>query len=86
MEDNKVIDETDCILQSPANATRLLESIEEDEKDSIKEISIKSLLKPHKQRTFGLLKDKIKLLDDFGELDDEITELFTDQSARIPSC
>jgi prevent-host-death family protein len=32
--------------------------------------------KPKKQRTFGLLKDKIKLPDDFGELDDEISELF----------
>jgi len=32
--------------------------------------------KPKKQRTFGLLKDKIKLPDDFDELDDEISELF----------
>ena len=32
--------------------------------------------KPKKQRTFGLLKDKIKLPQDFGELDDEISELF----------
>ena len=78
MEDNKVIDETDYLLQSPENARRLLESIEDFEKDSIKKISINSLLKPHKQRTFGLLKDKIKLPDYFGELDDEITELFTD--------
>jgi hypothetical protein len=78
MEDNEVIDETDYLLQSPVNARRLLESIEEVEKDSIKVISINSLLKPHKQRTFGLLKDKIKLPDDFRELDDEITELFTD--------
>ena len=31
---------------------------------------------PKKQRTFGLLKDKIKFPDDFGELDDEISELF----------
>jgi hypothetical protein len=78
MEDNEVIDETDYLLQSPVNARRLLESIEEVEKASIKVISINSLLKPHKQRTFGLLKDKIKLPDDFRELDDEITELFTD--------
>ena len=44
----------------------------------MKEVSIDSLLKSHKQRNFGLLKDTIKLPDDFGELDDEITELFTD--------
>ena len=37
-----------------------------------------SLLKPHKERNFGLLKDNIKLPEDFGELDDEITEWFTD--------
>jgi hypothetical protein len=78
MKGKEVINETDYLLQSPANAKRLLESIEEVEKDSIKVISINSLLKPHKQRTFGLLKDKIKLPDDFRELDDEITELFTD--------
>ena len=78
MEDNEVIDETDYLLQSPVNARRLQESIEEVEKASIKEVSINSLLKPHKQRNFGLLKDNIKLPEDFGELDDEITELFTD--------
>ena len=78
MEDNEVIDETDYLLQSPVNARRLLESIEEVEKASIKEVSINSLLKPHKPRNLGLLKDNIKLPKDFGELDDEITELFTD--------
>ena len=78
MEDNEVTGETDYLLRSSANARRLLESIEEVEKASIKEVSINSLLKPHKQRNFGLLKDNIKLPEDFGELDDEITELFTD--------
>ena len=57
---------------------RLQESIEEVEKASIKEVSINSLLKPHKQRNLGLLKDNIKLPEDFGEFDDENTELFTD--------
>jgi hypothetical protein len=65
-------------LRSPANARRLIESIEEVEKASIKEVSINLLLKPHKQRNLGLLKDNIKLPEDFGQLDDEITELFTD--------
>ena len=78
MKGKEVIEETDYLLRSPANARRLLESIEEVEKASIKEVSINSLLKPHKQRNFGLLKDNIKLPEDFGELDDEITELFTD--------
>ena len=78
MEDDEALDDTAYLLQSPANARRLLKSIEEIEKASIKEVSLNSLLKPHKQRNFGLLKDKIKLPDDFGELDDEITELFTD--------
>jgi hypothetical protein len=78
MEDNEVTGETDYLLRSPANAMRLQESIEEVEKASMKEVSINSLLKPHKQRNFGLLKDNIKLPEDFGELDDEITELFTD--------
>ena len=78
MEDNEVTGETDYLLRSPANAMRLQESIEEVEKASMKEVSINSLLKPHKQRNFGLLKDNIKLSEDFGELDDEITELFTD--------
>ena len=78
MEDNEVTGETDYLLRSSANARRLLESIEEVEKASIKEVSINSLLKPHKQRNLGLLKDNIKLPEDFGELDDEITELFTD--------
>ena len=78
MEDNEVTGETDYLLRSPANAMRLQESIEEVEKASIKEVSINSLLKPHKQRNFGLLKDNIKLPEDFGELDDKITELFTD--------
>jgi hypothetical protein len=78
MEDNEELDETTYLLQSPANARRLQESIEEIEKASIKEVSINSLLKPLKQRNFGLLKNNIKLPDDFGELDDEITELFTD--------
>jgi len=78
MEDNEVTGETDYLLRSPANAMRLQESIEEVEKASLKEVSINSLLKPHKQRNFGLLKDNIKLPEDFGELDDEITELFTD--------
>ena len=78
MEDSEVMGETAYILRSPENARRLLKSIEEVEKASIKEVSINSLLKPHKQRNFGLLKDTIKLPDNFGELDDEITELFTD--------
>ena len=78
MEDNEVTGETDYLLRSPANAMRLQESIEEVEKASMKEVSINSLLKPHKQRNFGLLKDNIKLPEDFGELDDENTELFTD--------
>jgi len=56
MEDNEVTGETDYLLRSPANAKRLLESIEEVEKDSIKEVSINSLLKPHKQRNLGLQK------------------------------
>ena len=78
MEDNEVTGVTAYLLQSPANTRRLLESIEEVKKASMKEVSINSLLKPHKQRNFGLLKDTIKLPDNFGELDDEITELFTD--------
>ena len=78
MEDNEALNETTYLLRSPANARRLLESIEEVKKASIKEVSINSLLKPHKQRNLGLLKDNIKLPEDFGELDDEITELFTD--------
>ena len=78
MEDNEALDETTYILRSPENARSLQESIEEVEKASIKEVSINSLLKPHKQRNLGLLKDNIKLPEDFGELDDENTELFTD--------
>ena len=78
MKGKEVIEETAYLLRSPANARRLLVSIEEVEKGSIKEVSINSLLKAHKQRNFGLLKDNIKLPEDFGELDDEITELFTD--------
>ena len=78
MEDNEALDETTYILRSPANARRLLKSIKEVEKSSVKKVSINSLLKPHEQRNFGLLKDNIKLPDDFGELDDEITDLFTD--------
>ena len=42
------------------------------------EVFINSLLKSHKQRNFGLLKETIKFPDDFGELDDEITDLFSD--------
>lgn len=78
MEDNEALEETAYLLRSPANARRLLKSIEEVEKAPINEVSINSLLKPHKQRNLGLLKDNIKLPEDFGELDDEITELFTD--------
>ena len=78
MEDNEVVNGTDNLLQSSANARFLLESIEEVEKSSIKKVSINSLSKPHKQRNFGLLKDNIKLPEDFREIDDEITELFTD--------
>ena len=78
MKGKEVIEETAYLLRSPANARRLLVSIEEVEKASIKEVSINSLLKPHKQRNFGLLKDNIKLPEDFGKLNDEITELFTD--------
>ena len=77
MEDNEALDETTYLLQSPANARRLLKSIEEIEKASIKEISINSLLKPHKQKNFGLVKDNIKLSENFSEPDDEITKLFT---------
>jgi hypothetical protein len=50
MEDNEVTGETDHHLRSPATARCLLESIEEVEKASIKEVSINSLLKPHKQK------------------------------------
>jgi hypothetical protein len=78
MKGNEVTGETAYLLQSPANTRRLLESIKEVKKASMKEVSINSLLKPHKQRNFGLLKDTIKLPDDLGELDDEITGLFTD--------
>ena len=78
MVDNKVIDETNYLLRSPANARRLLESIKEVEKASVKEVSINLLLKPYKQINLCLLKDNIKLPEDYGELDDEITELFTD--------
>jgi hypothetical protein len=78
MKGKEVIEETAYLLRSPANARCLLESIKEVEKASVKEVSINSLLKPHKQRNFGLLKVNIKLPKDFGELDDEITELFTD--------
>ena len=78
MEDNEALDQTTYLLRSPENARRLLKSIEEVEKASIKKVSINSLLKPHKERNFGLLKDNIKLREDFGELDDEITELFND--------
>ena len=78
MEDSEALDETTYLLRSPTNARRLLVSIEEVEKATIKEVSINSLLKPHKQRNLGLLKDNIKLPEDFGALDDEITELFTD--------
>ena len=78
MKGKEVTGETAYLLQSPANTRRLLESIEEVTKASMKEVSINSHLKPHKQRNFGLLKDTIILPDDFGELDDEITELFTD--------
>jgi hypothetical protein len=78
MKDNEALDETTYLLRSSANARRLLESIKEVENGSIKKVSINSLIKPHKQRNFGLLKDNIKLPEDFGELADEITELFTD--------
>ncbi len=60
MKGKEVIEETAYLLRSPANARRLLESIEEVKKASMKEVSISSLLKPHKQRSFGLLKDNIK--------------------------
>ena len=56
MEDNEVTGETDYLLRSPANAMRLQESIEEVEKASMKEVSINSLLKPHKQRNFVFSK------------------------------
>ena len=78
MKGKEVIEETAYLLRSPENARRLLKSIKEVEKGSIKEVSINSLLKPHKQRNFGFLKDNIKLPEHFGELDDENTELFTD--------
>ena len=78
MEDSEALDETTYLLRSPENARRLLKSIKEVEKGSIKKVSINSLLEPHKQRNLGLLKDNIKLPEDFGELDGEITELFTD--------
>ena len=40
------------LLRSPENARRLLKSIEEVEKASIKKVSINSLLKPQKERNF----------------------------------
>ena len=78
MEDNEVIDETAYLLRSPADASRLIEWIEEVERGLIKKVSTNSLLKPQKQRSLGLLKDIIKLQEDFVEHDDEITKLFTD--------
>ena len=48
MKGKEVIEETAYLLRSPANARRLLESIKEVEKACIKEVSINSLLKPHK--------------------------------------
>ena len=85
MEDNEALEETNYLLRSPENARRLLKSIKEANNGSVKKVSINSLLKPHEQRNFGLLKDNIKLPDDFGELEDEITELFTDKSVRTSS-
>ena len=70
MKSNEVTGETPYLLQSLANTRRLLESIEEFTKASMRKVSINSLFKPHKQRNFGLLKDNIILSDDFGELDD----------------
>ena len=40
MEDNEVTGETAYLLQSPANTRRLLESIEEVKKTSMKEVSL----------------------------------------------
>ena len=66
MEDSEALDETTYLLRSPENARRLLKSIKEVKKASIKEVSINSHLRPYKQRNLGLHKDNIKLPKDFG--------------------
>ena len=67
--------------QAKTNLSRLANMVQSGEKVIIAKsgrpyVELIPYSKPKKQRTFGLLKDKIKLPDDFGELDDEISELF----------
>jgi prevent-host-death family protein len=67
--------------QAKTNLSKLANMVQSGEKVIIAKsgrpyVELIPYSKPKKQRTFGLLKDKIKLPDDFGELDDEISELF----------
>ena len=67
--------------EAKSNLSRLANMVQSGEKVIIAKsgrpyVELIPYSKPKKQRTFGLLKDKIKLPDDFGELDDEISELF----------
>ena len=70
--------------EAKSNLSRLANMVQSGEKVIIAKsgrpyVELIPYSKPKKQRTFGLLKDKIKLPDDFGELDDEISELFNAQ-------
>ena len=67
--------------EAKSNLSRLANMVHSGEKVIIAKsgrpyVELIPYSKPKKQRTFGLLKDKIKFPDDFGELDDEISELF----------
>jgi prevent-host-death family protein len=67
--------------EAKSNLSRLANMVQSGEKVIIAKsgrpyVELIPYSKPKKQRTFGLHKDKIKLPDDFGELDDEISELF----------
>ena len=67
--------------EAKSNLSRLANMVQSGEKVIIAKsgkpyVELIPYSKPKKQRTFGLLKDKIKLPDDFGELDDEISKLF----------
>jgi hypothetical protein len=67
--------------EAKSNLSRLANMVQSGEKVIIAKsgrpyVELIPYSKPKKQRTFGLLKDKIKLPQDFGELDDEISELF----------